>query len=315
MIGASPANAAIVTTALTRTYSGKLALDALDLEVEAGSVFGFLGPNGAGKTTTIRLLLGFIRPTAGSATIFGRDCWSEGVRARQELGFLVQAESFYPDRRGAEQLGYAAKLSGRPPVLRRQILDALELSEADLDRRFGEYSKGMKQKLALTAAIQHDPQLLILDEPSDGLDPLIQRRFLQFLREFNLRGRTVFMSSHDLSEVEKVCDEVAIVKEGRLVARTTISDIRRRLLREVDVTFQDEPPDSLNAIEGVEMISRDGRRLVLSVEGPIDPLVKQLAQSSIVDLAIVPPSLDDVFMAYYDTPAWQRVVTEGRDTG
>lgn len=303
MSDSHPACAAIVTTGLTRQYGKLTALDRLDLTVEQGAMFGFLGPNGAGKTTTIRLLLGFIRSTTGEARIFGHDCWSDGVRARRHIGYLVQTDSFFPDRSGREQLEYAARFSGGSAALRRSALDALELADTDLGRKFGEYSKGMKQKLALTAAVQHDPPLLILDEPTDGLDPLIQRRFLHFLQEYRSQGRTVFMSSHDLSEVEKVCEEIAILRGGRLVARTSIEDIRRRMLREVDVTFLGVPPPDLAAVPGVTIQSRTGSRIVLNIEGPIDPLMRVLTGRPIVDLAVIPPSLDDVFMDYYDAPA------------
>ncbi|MGD9711587.1 MAG: ATP-binding cassette domain-containing protein [Thermomicrobiales bacterium] len=306
-----PTSPAIVTTTLTKQYPGKLALDRLDLSVEQGAMFGFLGPNGAGKTTTIKLLLAFIRPTSGTATIFGHDTWSDGVAIRRNIGYLVQAESLYADRTGLDQLELAARLSASAPILRQPMLDALELSRNDLNRRFGEYSKGMKQKLALIAAMQHDPQLLILDEPSDGLDPLIQRHFLHFLEEFHARGRTVFMSSHDLAEVERVCREIAIVRDGRLVARTTIDEIRRRLLRQVDVTFADKIPSSLDALPGVTVQSRNGLRVVLTVEGPIDPVMRQLTTATIVDLAVIPPGLDDVFMDYYDHPV--RRLNVGQD--
>lgn len=312
MDSAHSASAAIVTTALTKKFGEKIALDSLDLTVETGVMFGFLGPNGAGKTTTIRLLLGFIRSSNGSASIFGHDCWTDGVAARQNTGYLVQSDAFYPDRSGGEQLDLAARFSQKAPVLRQPLLDTLELSSSDLNRKFGEYSKGMKQKLALTAAIQHDPQLLILDEPSDGLDPLVQRHFLHFLQEFHARGRTVFMSSHDLSEVERVCQDIAIVRDGRLVARTSIDAIRSRLLRQVDVTFSAAAPDDLLNIPGVTLQSRDGRRVVMTVEGPIQPVIQRLAVESIADLLIIPPSLDDVFMDYYDKPVQRLAPSEVR---
>lgn len=306
MIGSAPAGAAIVTTALTRQVDSHVALDSLDLVVEPGAVFGFLGPNGAGKTTTIRLLLGFIRPTSGSAAIFGRDCWSDGVAARRHVGYLVEADAFFPDRTGRDQLDYAARLNGGRSPLREQVLDALEFAESDLDRKFGEYSKGMKQKVALTAAIQHDPALLVLDEPTEGLDPLIQRRFLHMLQEYRAKERTVFMSSHDLAEVEKICDEIAIVRTGCLVARTSIEEIRRRMVRQVDVTFSDTPLPNLESVPGVTVQSQTGSRVVLTIEGPIDPLMQAMRQGTVVDLAVVPPSLDDVFMDYYDVPSLAR---------
>ncbi|MGH2603920.1 MAG: ABC transporter ATP-binding protein, partial [Dehalococcoidia bacterium] len=165
--------AVIATSGLSKRYGRIDALSRLDLAVPGGVIYGFLGPNGAGKTTAIRLLMGFVRPSAGRAEIFGHDTWREGVAARRDLGFLVTAEALYPDLSGRDQLDYAVGISGRPPVLRRRLLEALELSDDALGRRLGSYSKGMRQKLALTAALQHDPALLILDEPTDGLDPLI----------------------------------------------------------------------------------------------------------------------------------------------
>ncbi len=181
-----PSLPAIETRGLTKHFGRRgeiIALADLNLTVSQGVMFGFLGPNGAGKTTAIRLLLGFIRPTSGAATIFGHNTWREGVRARRDLGYLVAPEAFYPDMSGTAQLDYLARLSGRPPVLRERVRTALELGSDALERRIGSYSKGMRQKLALIAAFQHDPSLMILDEPTDGLDPLIQRSFEEFLGE------------------------------------------------------------------------------------------------------------------------------------
>jgi ABC-2 type transport system ATP-binding protein len=310
VVGATERNAAhraIVTSNLTKQYQQVVALSEVSLQVETGSIFGFLGPNGAGKTTAIRLLLGFIAPTSGSAAIFGHETWRDGVEARKYVGYLVPADSFYPEMSGRSQLDFAARLSGRTPVLRRRLLDLLELADSDLDRKLQHYSKGMKQKLALVAAAQHDPRLLILDEPTDGLDPLIQRRFEQFLREFNRQGRTVFMSSHDLAEVERLCEAVAIVKEGRLVAQQSIEEIRRLRFRQVEVTFVDRVPERLDQTEHVEMQAVNGRRCVLTVEGDINPLIDALALYEIEDLTIVPPSLDDVFMTFYESPATDQI--------
>jgi ABC-2 type transport system ATP-binding protein len=295
-----PSHPAIVTTALTKQYSRSLALADLSLTVETGTIFGFLGPNGAGKTTTIRLLLGFIAPSRGGAAIFGHDAWRDGVAARRYVGYLVPSEAFYPEMTGRSQLDYAARLSGGKSALRRELLDLLELAERDLDRPFGEYSKGMKQKLALTAAAQHDPPLLILDEPTDGLDPLIQRRYLDFLRAFHARGRTIFMSSHDLTEVERVCEQVAIVRDGRLVAHESIERIRGMHLRRVEILFAGTPPLGLESVGDVAVVAANGKRWTLTVEGPIDPLIGFLAGTGVEDMTIVPPSLDDVFISYYD---------------
>ena len=221
--GAGPA---IETAGLTKSYSGVDALSDLSLTVERGSIYGFLGPNGAGKTTTIRLLMGFIKPTSGYAQMFGCDCWRDGVRARSHVGYLVQSEALFPDLSGADQLRFAEQLSGQGAPLQDRLLDLLELSRSDLSRQLRTYSKGMRQKLALIAAAQHDPELLILDEPTDGLDPLIQRAFEAHLLDRHAAGRTIFMSSHDLGEVDRLCQIVAIVRAGQLVQEASIHDLR-----------------------------------------------------------------------------------------
>jgi ABC-type multidrug transport system ATPase subunit len=291
---------AIATRGLSKRYGSVSALVDLDLTVPPGVIYGFLGPNGAGKTTTLRLLMGFIRPTGGGAAIFGHDVWRDGVAARREVGYLVPAEALYPDLSGAAQLDYAAALSGRPPVLRDRLLDALELSRADLRRKLGAYSKGMRQKLALTAAIQTDPALLILDEPSDGLDPLIQRAFEALLAEARDRGRTIFMSSHDLAEVERICERVAIVRDGRLVAEERIAELQRRHRRIARIVFAGPVPPTLADVPGCSIVARDGHWVDAAVDGEIGPLLAFLATQPVADLTLAPPRLDDIFMGFYD---------------
>ncbi len=290
---------AIVTSALTRQFNGVTALDNVSFQVDTGSIFGFLGPNGAGKTTTIKLLLGFIKPSSGRSAIFGRDTWHDGVAARKSIGFLVPADSFYPEMSGRSQLDFAASLSQSPALRRRELLDVLELSDRDLDRKLGKYSKGMKQKLALTAAAQHDPPLLILDEPTDGLDPVVQRNFEDYLRDIHHQGRTIFMSSHDLAEVERICQAVAIVREGKLVALEQMNELQQRRLRQVTFTVAEGSVPDFQLIGGVNSVWRDGDRWLLSVEGNINPLIEVLSGLQIDDLTISPPSLDDIFMTFY----------------
>ncbi|HEU0114944.1 MAG TPA: ABC transporter ATP-binding protein [Thermomicrobiales bacterium] len=294
---------AIVTRGLSKRYGSVAALVDLDLTVPPGVIYGFLGPNGAGKTTTLRLLMGFVRPTSGDAAIFGHDVWRDGVAARREVGYLVSADALYPDLSGEAQLDYAANLSGQPPILRDRLLDALELSRADLRRKLGAYSKGMRQKLALTAAIQNDPALLILDEPSDGLDPLIQRAFECLLGEARDRGRTIFMSSHDLAEVERMCERVAIVREGRLVAEERIAELRRRHRRIAHIAFAGPVPPALANVPGCTVVARDGHWVEAAVDGEIRPLLAFLATQPVADLTLAPPSLDDIFMGFYDGAA------------
>jgi ABC-2 type transport system ATP-binding protein len=291
--------APIETTGLTKRYGEIAALTDLSLTVPPGVVYGFLGPNGAGKTTAIRLLLGFIRPTGGRARLRGHDCWRDGVAARNDLGFLVVPDAFYPDMSGAAQLDYLARLSGRPPLLRERFREALELGRDALERRLGSYSKGMRQKLALIAAFQHDPSLLILDEPTDGLDPLIQRSFEELLRDLRDRGRTIFMSSHDLAEVERTCERVAVVRDGRLVVEETVAELKGHARRIAEVTFRDEVPAEIATVPRAVVFERDGRRVRLAIEGDVNPLLRVLAQHDVAELTLAPPRLEDVFMAFY----------------
>ena len=290
-------DAALATSRLTKRYGAVDALSNLTLAVPRGTIFGFLGPNGAGKTTAIRILLGFVRPTSGHATIGGHETWRDGVRARADIGYLVQPDQLYPDMSGDAHLAHAATLSGRGTPLRRHALDALELPAAALSRRLGTYSKGMRQKLALVLAMQHDPGLLILDEPSDGLDPLIQRRFEELLIERRDAGRTVFMSSHDLTEVDRVCERVAIVRGGRLVAEEDVATLKQRQRRRL--TVRAEAVGALERLEGVVWIGAEDGVVTFLVDGVIEPLLRTLADIRPADVTIGPPTLDDVFFGYY----------------
>jgi len=291
----------ITTQQLVKRYGAQNALAGIDLAVAPGMMHGFLGPNGAGKTTTLHILLGFIRPTSGSATINGRDCWREGVAARSDVGYLVPSESLYPNMTGGAMLDYLAHLGSRPPALRRQMLDALELSGSDLGRKMATYSKGMKQKLALTAAMQCTPPILILDEPTDGLDPLVQRAFEAQLKELNEQGTTVLMSSHDLVEVERTCKEVTIIRGGHIVARESIEQLRSLQHRQADILLADLPPTHLELIPHVRLVTRDGRRLVLHIDGPLAPFLAWLPTvGAVIDLSISRPTLEEIFLTYYD---------------
>lgn len=289
---------ALVASRLTKVYSGVHALTDLSLTVERGSIYGFLGPNGAGKTTTIRLLMGFIRPTSGEARMFGQNTWTDGVRARAQVGYLVQSDALFPELTGLEQLAFAATLSGRGAPLRDRLLDMLELSHADLKRKLKTYSKGMRQKLALIAATQHDPELLILDEPTDGLDPLIQRAFETHLLDRHAAGRTIFMSSHDLGEVDRLCQTVAIVRGGKLVQAATIQQLRAAHRRRAEIVLR-QPLVPGTAIPGADVVSADGCSLSLLVDLDPNPLLAFLASAPVESITIAPPSLNDIFAGYY----------------
>jgi ABC-2 type transport system ATP-binding protein len=295
-------DAVIETRALRKRFGANLAVADLSLSIGRGEVFGFLGPNGAGKTTAIRSLLGFIRPTSGNCQIFGHDCWRDGVRARNDLGFLVSAGTLYPDMTGSAYLDYAARLGKQSPSLRETLVSKLELDEAALGRKIGGYSKGMKQKLALIACMQTSPKLLILDEPTDGLDPLMQRAFEEILRLLHARGTTIFMSSHDLGEVERVCQRVAIIRAGKIVAEAAIDDLTARRQRLIEVAFSGQAPDWAETASAREL-ERDGNRLVISSRGQTRQILMELsARDDVSDILVTRPSLEQIFHEYYASP-------------
>ncbi|MDQ3539745.1 MAG: ABC transporter ATP-binding protein [Chloroflexota bacterium] len=291
---------AIDLDALSKRYGSFAALDGLSLEVPNGIIQGFLGPNGAGKTTAIRILMGFLRASSGSASIFGLDAWAYGVQARSRVGYLVTADALYPDMDGIDQLDFATRISGKDPVLRQRALDALELSQATLGQRLGSYSKGMRQKLAIVAAMQHDPDLLVLDEPSDGLDPLIQQHFEALLRERRQAGRTVFMSSHDLAEVERTCERVAVIRRGHLVANGTVKELSRHYRRTAVIRFQGPIPDQLARLGEVEHVDPSASIVRMRIGDDINPLIRALAHVDVAHLAIEEPQLQDIFFGFYD---------------
>ncbi|MCA9864198.1 MAG: ABC transporter ATP-binding protein [Thermomicrobiales bacterium] len=293
---------AIVIDRLTKRFGAITALDAISLHVPEGETYGFLGPNGAGKTTAIRSLLGFVRPTSGACQIFGHDCWTDGVRARRGLGFLVATSTLYPDMTGGDFLDYAARLTQQPTPLRATLLERFEVGEAALQRKVGGYSKGTKQKLALVACLQSGPKLVILDEPTDGLDPLMQRAFEAVVALLRERGATVFMSSHDLGEVERVCQRVAIVRDGTVVAEATIDDLTARRQRMIEVTFSGQAPD-WPRVPSVRLVERGGNRLVISARSNSrDVLAALAAREDVTDILVTRPSLEQIFHEYYTSP-------------
>jgi ABC-2 type transport system ATP-binding protein len=274
------------------------ALAEVTLEVRPGEIFGFLGPNGAGKSTCIRLLLGFLHPSAGAARVLGLDTETDGVAIRGRVGYLPGGIALYDAMTGAALLDYLGAFYRRAPVLRARLTDGLELAAADLARPVREYSRGMRQKLGIVQALQHDPELAILDEPSEGLDPLMQRAFYEILDELRAAGRTVFLSSHILSEVERVCDRVAIVRRGRLVALEEIGALLARRRRTVEMRV-DGPPPSLAGVPGVtDVVVVDGH-VRCQLEGDIRPFLAAIAGSSVTDLTIEPARLEDAFLEFY----------------
>jgi ABC-2 type transport system ATP-binding protein len=294
--------AAIETHGLTKRYGRDgtpPALVDLDLEVREGEVFGFLGPNGAGKSTTIRLLLGFLHPTAGGGTVLGHDIGSGSVEIRRRVGYLPGGIAFWDGLTGERLLDELTALAGRPPVRRTQLVERLELDAATLRRPVRDYSRGMRQKLGIVQALQHDPELAILDEPSEGLDPLMQRSFYEIIDDLRAAGRTIFFSSHVLSEVERVCDRVAIVRHGRLVATGDVASLIARRRRSVEIRFAGAPP-RLVGMDGITDVAINGDRLTCHLSGDVGPFLAALRDTDVRDLTIEPARLEEVFLEFYE---------------
>jgi ABC-2 type transport system ATP-binding protein len=299
---------AIVTETLSKTYEGHgtplhrsegvRALSDLSIEVHEGEIFGFLGPNGAGKSTAIRLLLGYLHPTSGRAQVLGRSITTDSEEIRRRTGYLPGGIALYDGMTGAEQLRYLAALDGQPSPLRDALIDRMELSQRELKRQIRDYSRGMRQKIGIIQAFQNDPELAILDEPTEGLDPLMQRSFYEILEERQKAGRTVFFSSHILSEVERVCDRVAIVRKGELVALTDIAELLRRRRRSVEMRFEGPAP-ALSEVPGVSDVHVHEGVLTCQLEGDPGQFLAAVSGVQIRDLLIEPARLEEAFMEYY----------------
>jgi len=292
--------AAIRTEGLSKAYGATAALSGLDLEVAPGEVIGYLGPNGAGKTTTIRLLLGLIRATAGRAEIFGVDCQADPVAAHRRVAFVPGDVSLWPSLTGTETLHLLGRVHGRVDLAYRDAL--LERFAFDPSKKVRAYSKGNRQKLVLIAALMTRADLLLLDEPTAGLDPLMERAFQHCLAEARGRGQTVFLSSHILSEVEAVCDRVAILRAGRLVEVGTLAEMRHLSALHVAAELDGPVPD-LAPIPGVSAVEVDGHRLRCQVTGSVEPLLAALAGAGVRHLVSREPSLEELFLAHYGDAA------------
>jgi ABC-2 type transport system ATP-binding protein len=293
---------AIRTERLTKYYGKSRGIIDVDLEVQPGEIFGFLGPNGAGKTTTIRLLLDLIRPTHGRAAVLGLDSRRDRIAIHRRVTYLPGELSLYGDLTGAQTLGYLANLHGgvEPGVI-QSFADRLEL---DTSRRVKALSRGNKQKVGLVAAFMGRPELLILDEPTTGLDPLVQQEFERMVDEVRRDGRTVFLSSHILPEVEHLCDRVGIIREGRILAVETIDALKARAFRRLVIQFGGPVlAEAFDGLPGVrDMAVRDGM-LSCTVIGDLDALVKTAARFHVRDIHVAETSLEEIFLAYYGEEA------------
>lgn len=291
--------AAISTTKLTKHYGSLPALVDLDLEVRQGEVFGFLGPNGAGKSTAIRTLMDEIRATSGSATMLGRDVHAEVVALRRDLGYLPSDLALYPKLTGRETIEFFAGLRGL-----RDLSFAEELAarlEADLTKRVGELSTGNRQKVGLIITFMHRPHLVIMDEPNAGLDPLVQHEFQQMMREVADDGRTVFLSSHTLSEVERVADRVGIIRTGRLAAVEDIETLRSRMIRDIELVL-DQPAraQDFEVLDGIRDVTVQDNRVRFAFDGDVGALLADVvARHGLRDISTHEADLESIFLAYY----------------
>jgi len=288
---------AIQAEGLTKRYGETLALDALDLSIEPGEVYGYLGPNGAGKTTTIRLLLGIHRPTRGRAELFGLDAWADPVEAHRRVAYVSGEPFLWPAMTGAETMEFLARLhGGTDKAYRDELVQRFEL---DTKKKVRALSKGNRQKVQLVAALATRADLLVLDEPTSGLDPLMEMAFRECIREAKERGQAVFLSSHILSEVEALCDRVGILREGRLVDQGTLAELRHLSTQTVDVTFSDGVPQ-LPLLPGVQVSPAGPNALRFEVSGSVGPVINALAGHPVTALISREPSLEEIFMHHYD---------------
>lgn len=291
-------NIAVRIRNLTKNYGRKRGISDVSLEVKEGEVFGYLGPNGAGKTTTIRLLLNFIQPTRGEAALFEHDVVKESVQVRKSTGYLPGDLKLYQNLTGQDFLAFAARLRGG--IDRRYVSDLCERLKCNLSARIRTLSHGNKQKIGLVQAFMHRPRLLILDEPTGGLDPLIQQEFYSLVMEVKKEGRTVFLSTHILPEAERICDRVGIIRNGKLATVENVSRLKAGALRELEIHFG-EPvsADVFAHISGVQNVNVENGILQCAVVGELDSLIKAASRYHIINIISREPSLEDVFLTYY----------------
>jgi ABC-2 type transport system ATP-binding protein len=287
----------VETRKLCKSYGDRRVLHDVDMQIQAGRLVGFLGPNGAGKTTTLRILLGLLAPGTGDAEIFGKSCRAHGALIRGEIGYLPGDVYLYPNMSGRATLDFYSR------VRHRNCADEFErlasLFELELDKRVRRYSTGMRQKLGLIQALMHRPQLLILDEPTSSLDPLVRQKVFDELRNVIDDGRSVLFSSHSLDEVEQLCDEVIILRDGRIVEHQQIDVLQKRALRRIEIVFQNGQAIPSVVPDGLQIVGRDSQSLQCTWSGDIRRLLKWIESFPIDDLIIERPDLNDLFITYY----------------
>jgi len=303
--------AIIQTHQLTKSYGKSRGILEVTFDIQEGEVFGFLGPNGAGKTTTMRTLMGLLRTNSGSATIGGLDCWTQSTEVKKLVGYLPGEFTFDPGLRGAQIIEYLGHLRGG--VDQAYVRSLVERLGLDPSKRFREYSHGNKQKLGLVQAFMHKPRLLILDEPTSGLDPLNQQEFYKMVAEVRAEGRTIFLSSHILPEVEQTCDRVAVIREGRLVTIDQVSALKTIRQRDIEIAFADPASvDWFKQAAGVTRVAQgaDEHILQLVVQGDLAQIIQIASQHGATNIATREPSLEEVFLRFYE-PQQQSAALAG----
>ena len=292
---------AIETTKLTKYYGKSLGIQDVDLAIKEGEIFGFIGPNGAGKSTTIRTLLGLIHPTGGSATIFGKDITKYGPEIKQEIGYLPSEVFYYDDMRVIDLLRYSGSFYKKDPgVIAKRIKELAAYLDLDLKKKIDDLSYGNKKKVGIIQGLLHEPKLIILDEPTGGLDPLMQQRFFDLLRQENKKGVTILFSSHILSEVQKLCDRVAIIKEGKIIRIETISS----LVENAHKRFKLETVEKIDAkpfadLKGVSDLVITGNFVSFLYRGRINDVTKIIAGLDLINMLVEEPDLEEIFLHYY----------------
>jgi len=298
----------IVIDKLQKSYGKVQAVRGISMSVERGEIFGFLGPNGAGKTTTIRCMLDVIRPSAGTIRVLGMDAQRDTLALHQHIGYIPGDVRLPGQMTGKQIINYFSRLQGRQPVL---LDDLVARFDVEMKRQLKSYSKGMRQKIGIVLGFMCDPDVLILDEPSSGLDPLLQRTFNEFLLEEQARGKTIFMSSHIMSDVEKVCQRVAVIRQGELVTVEEVEKLREKAGQRVTVEFGDAvAQEELARIPGVSMVSKNNSSYHFSVSGNMDPLIKALSRHEVVRLQAEEAPLEEVFLKFYEEPEKATTVAQ-----
>jgi ABC-2 type transport system ATP-binding protein len=290
----------IEVTGLTKSYGTRRGIADVGFAVGEGEVFGFLGPNGAGKTTTIRLLLGFIRPDAGRATVFGLDVWADAPRLHRRLAYLSGDPRYWGELGAARHLDFVGDLRGLRRGAWRPLAERLGL---DTGVPIKKLSHGNRQKVGLVLVFMGNEPLLVMDEPTTGLDPLMQREFLALVAEARAAGRTVFLSSHNLSEAERACDRVAIIRDGRIVAVESVDTLPLRHVHTVDLVLAEPPADGTFGLPEVDVVAASGREVRLLVRGDLNPLLRRLGSLEVREMALTTPDLEEVFLTYYGSTA------------